>query len=240
VKNLRKSFECIQKAIDVISQNKQKYQFLAYNTSICAYEICRPIFRPQWQKQFLEYIEKIEKLLEEINDPDQEWRSRFSLTLFQCLYDADKKADAVKVFERICENAKKNGLSSELQEYLLKLRIAYGKENPALLASAKKEADASSDKSLKLLFTLQQMRCGQVPEASIEKELINLVNGIIVGVQQGDGQQQSAKLAPSLQVRLAEAGRVALRQNLVNIADNIVAYLGRVRLSKPIKRRCGS
>ena len=42
------------------------------------------------------------------------------------------------------------------------------------------------------------MKCGLVPEASIEKELINLVNGIIVGVQQGESQQQSAKLAPNL------------------------------------------
>jgi hypothetical protein len=59
------------------------------------------------------------------------------------------------VFERICDNAKKNSLNAEFQEYLLKLRISYGKENPALLASAKKESDSSTDKSMKILFTLQ-------------------------------------------------------------------------------------
>jgi len=37
---------------------------------------------------------------------------------------------------------------------LLRLRISYGKDNPALLASAKKEVDSSSDKALKILFTL--------------------------------------------------------------------------------------
>jgi hypothetical protein len=40
------------------------------------------------------------------------------------------------------------------------------------------------------------MKCGLVPEASIEKELINLVNSIMVGTQ--DSQQNSSKLAPNL------------------------------------------
>ena len=58
------------------------------------------------------------------------------------------------MFERICDNAKKNNLNSEFQEYLLRLRISYGKENPALIVSAKKEVDSSTDKALKILFTL--------------------------------------------------------------------------------------
>ena len=77
------------------------------------------------------------------------------------------------------------------------------------------------------------MKCGLIPEATIEKELINLVNGITVGGLTANESQSTAKLIPSLQIRLAEAGRVALKYNLVNIADNIVAYLARVlNLSK--------
>jgi len=104
----------------------------------------------------------------------------------------------VKVFERICESAKKNNLNSEFQEYLLRLRISYGKENPVLIASSKKEVDSSTDKSLKILFSLQQMKCGLIPEATIEKELINLVNGITVGGLTANESQSSSKLMPNL------------------------------------------
>lgn len=85
------------------------------------------------------------------------------------------------MFERVCDNAKKNNLRPEFQEYLLRLRISYGKDNPPLLASAKKEVDSSTDKSLKILFMLQQMKSGLIAEATIEKELLTLITGITGG-----------------------------------------------------------
>lgn len=87
----------MNEAIEIISKpenkidGKPKYGFLIYNASICVYEIIRPLLRMNWQKHFVDIVEKIDKLFDEVDESDYNWRSRFTLVLFQCLYDADKK-----------------------------------------------------------------------------------------------------------------------------------------------------
>jgi hypothetical protein len=53
------------------------------------------------------------------------------------------------------------------------------------------------------------MKCGLIAEALIEKELQIVVNGITGGVQQENS--SNSKLSPAMQIRLAEAGRIALK-----------------------------
>jgi len=45
----------------------------------------------------------------------------------------------------------------------------------------------------------------------------------------GNEMAQTNKLAPIILERLAEAGRIALHHNLINIADSITSFLSRVR-----------
>lgn len=81
-----------------------------------------------------------------------------------------------------------------------------------------------------MLSLLQQMKSALIPEAQIEKELINLINSISPSVLPGQELTGgSNKLKPVFQDRLAEAGRIALQYNLVNIADSVTNFLARVR-----------
>ena len=135
----------------------------------------------------------------------------------------------MKVLERLWENTKKKG-ECDFQDSLFRLRIHLGKENAAMLTAAKKDAEqAPSEKAWKVLLTLQMMKSALIPEAQIEKELINLINSISSSVLPGNEVMSANKLNPVLQERLAEAGRVALTFNLVNIADSITNFLERVR-----------
>lgn len=86
-----------------------------------------------------------------------------------------------------------------------------GKENKPSLDASQKDADAApADKGWKSLIMLQKMKCGLIPEAQVEKELINLINSISSAVLPGNEVASTNRLAPILQERLAEAGRVAL------------------------------
>ena len=87
--------------------SKSKYSFLIYNASTCLYKITRFFLRQNWMKNFSDVYERIYKLLEEVDEPDQNWRCRFTLVLFECLYDNDKKQDAFKILDLLWERAKK-------------------------------------------------------------------------------------------------------------------------------------
>lgn len=45
------------------------------------------MLKSNWLKNFTDIVERIYKLFEEVDEPDQNWKCRFMLILFQCLYD---------------------------------------------------------------------------------------------------------------------------------------------------------
>lgn len=55
------------------------------------------MIKTNWIKNFSEIVDKLDKLFNEVDDPDYNWRCRYSWLLFYCLYDSDKKPDAIKV-----------------------------------------------------------------------------------------------------------------------------------------------
>ena len=73
------------------------------------------------------------------------------------------------------------------------------------------------------------MRCGLVPEPQVEKELMTVVNQISLGVLSNAESSAPGQLSGVLQERLAEAGRIALRFNLANLANSIVVFLSKTR-----------
>lgn len=231
IENCSKALNFVFKALEISSkqEDKQKYAFLIYNASICVYEIIRPLLKENWQRHFIEIVEKIDKLFDDCDEPDYNWRCRFTLMLFQCLYDADKKPEAFKILEKLTNITKIKG-DCEFQDQLLRLRIHLGKENSGIAAAAKKDAEsASPEKGWKVLLTLQMMKSKLIPDATIEKDLSNQINSISTSILQGQEIAGSNKLNPVLQERLAEAGRVALAYNLISIADPIMNFLSRLR-----------
>ena len=212
IANLTKALSFVGKAIEIIGRNDNriKYSFLIYNASICVYEIIRPMLKPSWQKFFVEILERLDKMFDDVEEPDYNWRCRFTWLLFYCMYDQDKKQEAFKVLERLWDTTKRKG-DCEFQDSLLRLRIHMGKENKPTLDAAGKDSDtAPSEKAWKPLLVLQKMKSGLIPEAQVEKELINLINSMSSAILPGNEVASSNRLAPILQERLGEAGRVAL------------------------------
>lgn len=250
IENLNLALEEVKKALEIISQsatNKQKYAFLIYNTSICVYNIIRHMVKKDWVHNFIEFAEKLDKLFEEVKEQDFLWKTRFSWVYFQCLYDdAAKKADAYKVLDtlwttisnrqkdiKLEEDTEANREFIKFQDYLFRLRIHIGKENPKYLADVKKDADQQIDlRGWKLLLTLQMIKSQLIPDAQIEKELINVINSMSSAILPGNEVTQSHKLSAVDQERLAEAGRIALQHNLINIADSITNFLNKVKLDQ--------
>ena len=127
IKSLKNALGYVSKALEIISnpKNKQKYAFLIYNSSVCVYHIIRESLRSNLAWNFYDIVERIEKLLNEADEPDFNWRCRFTLLLFFCLYDMDKKKEAFAAFERLWASTKIKG-DCEFQDSLLRLRIHYG------------------------------------------------------------------------------------------------------------------
>jgi hypothetical protein len=48
-------------------------------------------------------------MFEEVDEPDYNWRCRFTWLLFYCMYDGDKKPDAFKLLERLWDTTKRKG-----------------------------------------------------------------------------------------------------------------------------------
>ena len=85
----------------------------------------------------MDIYDRIFKLLEEVDEVDHNWRSRFALILFQSLYDADRKPDAFKTLDTLWEKTKNK--PCDFQDSLFRLRVYLCKENNAMGAAIKKD-----------------------------------------------------------------------------------------------------
>lgn len=145
--------------------------------------------------------------------------------LYQCLYDAEKKADAFKILDGLWERTKNK--PCDFQDSLFRLRCYLSKENAALAGVIKKDIEGPDPNGWKILEPLQRMRSGLVPEQQVEKELMAIVNQISLGVLSNNESVAQSQISAVMQERLAEAGRVALRFNLVSLANSVVSYLSK-------------
>lgn len=111
MKQVLLSFSYVKRAIDIATkpENKIKYQFIIYNASIKTWHIIRPLSKPQWSKNFVDIMEKISNLLEEVDDSDFNWRCRYLNVLIKAMIDADKKPDALKMLDKLWDLTKKKG-----------------------------------------------------------------------------------------------------------------------------------
>ena len=88
------------------NSQKSKYAFLVYNASTTLYKVTRFMLRAGWQRNFVDIYERVYKLLEEVDEADHNWRSRFTLILYQCLYDSERKPDAFKILDTLWDKTK--------------------------------------------------------------------------------------------------------------------------------------
>lgn len=185
------------------------------------------MLRQGWQRNFSDIVERIYKLLEEVDEPDHNWRCRFTWVLYLCLYDADKKPDAFKILDFLWDKTKTK--NCDFQEALFRTRVHVSKENNALAAVIKKDLEGPSDeRGWRVLEVLQKIRSGIIPEPQVEKELMGVINQINSAVLTGNDTTAN-NLTPVMQERLAECGRIALQFNLITIANSVCNFVGKVR-----------
>jgi hypothetical protein len=184
VDNAKEAIQYVGKALDIIArpENKQKYNFLVYNASLCVYNIIRPFFRTGWKLYFVDILTRVDTLLEEVQEPNIIWRTRFAWVLFNSLYDAGKKPEAFKIFDKLWENLKNKSAQytkdpiekkkfEAFQETLFRHRVHFTKENKGGEGALKKDVEAlPAEKGFKYLLLLQQMKSGIILEPQVEKE----------------------------------------------------------------------
>lgn len=111
--------------------------------------------RNGWSRNLVDIIEKISNLLEEIDDFDFNWRCRYLNVLVKCMFDAEKKPEALKILDKLVDLTKKKG-NCNFMETLFRNRIHYYRDNAGALANIKKENETGEDPlALKHLFVIQ-------------------------------------------------------------------------------------
>ncbi|KAL0964286.1 hypothetical protein UPYG_G00321810 [Umbra pygmaea] len=81
------------KAIE-ISKDKPRYHFIVYNASVHYFHTVRLLLRPGPRQHLVPTLTQVVKALEEVEDPDYNWRAQLMLQLVQCLVDAGKVKEA--------------------------------------------------------------------------------------------------------------------------------------------------
>jgi hypothetical protein len=230
------AFSFIKRAIEIAAkpENKSKYQFVIYNASIKTWHIIRGLMRPGWAKQLVEILEKVSNLLEELDDFDFNWRCRYLNGLVKAMFDAEKKPEALKVLDKLVDLTRKRG-HCNFQEVLFRNRIHLNRDNNAALQAVKKDTETGDDPlALKHLFVIQQIKSAVFPEAQVEKELQTVMSAIApqsVSTGEEASSAQTSKL-PAIQLdRLAECGRMAVKQGLVKFAEGACSVVLRASQS---------
>lgn len=232
-----KAWEFIEKALAIITkpENKARYEFLIYNAAITTYLVLRPLNKPGWAKHFVAIIEKISNLLEEKDDADFNLRIRFLSCLSNAYLDAEKKPEGLKFHDKLYELTKKVKECS-FQEVMIRNRIHIYRDNNGQLGAIKKDAETGADPyNIKALFMIQQIKSGVIPENQVEKELTTVMATLSPAAlastegKSGEGKEPGVakKLSKFDQDRMAEAGRMAIRYNLIALCEGACNVVSR-------------
>ncbi|XP_050567907.1 cilia- and flagella-associated protein 46 [Cygnus atratus] len=81
------------KAIDFATRDR-RYYFLIYNASVLYWQFVRPYLKPGFRCYLVPSLSQIVKALNQIEEPDGEWRAELMINLLECLLDASKLKEA--------------------------------------------------------------------------------------------------------------------------------------------------
>nr|CAB3230219.1 tetratricopeptide repeat protein 40 [Phallusia mammillata] len=71
------------------AKTKPRYHFIVYNASVLYWQMARPFLRPRYCKLLHQSLQQVVKALEDINDPDHEWRATLMVALIESFVDAN-------------------------------------------------------------------------------------------------------------------------------------------------------
>ncbi len=122
--------------------------------------------------------------MNDVIDPDFDWRCRFDWILFRCLFEDDSGKNAAsgvltKIWNQIVSN-KEGGmkLTIEQEEEFLRICTHYG-------VNTQKDADARKDRGWDHAYNLQRIKSDFIGEQQVEKMLEDTLNAICPNVLSG-------------------------------------------------------
>ncbi|NXC45008.1 CFA46 protein, partial [Penelope pileata] len=80
-----------------------RYYFLIYNASVLYWQHVRPYLRPGFRNYLIPSLSQIVKALNQVEEPDAEWRAELMINLLECFLDASKLEEA-KAFSSTAAN----------------------------------------------------------------------------------------------------------------------------------------
>ncbi|CAD5115467.1 DgyrCDS4439 [Dimorphilus gyrociliatus] len=149
---LEEAIGFILKAINM-ARDKEKYHFLIYNASLVYWSFCRPFLKPVWKKYLSKSLHQIVKALDEINDPDKEWKATLMITLIECHLDAGSKQEASAVASVASTFVKQNVPSMYKQLFALLVR-----HQLVDFSSAKYQKDIRSSSEINVFFKICKLK----------------------------------------------------------------------------------
>uniref|UniRef100_A0A8C9N838 Cilia and flagella associated protein 46 n=1 Tax=Serinus canaria TaxID=9135 RepID=A0A8C9N838_SERCA len=81
------------KAIDFATYER-RYFFLVYNASVLYWQLVRPFLKPGFRYCLIPSLSQIVTALNQIEEPDNEWRAELMINLLECFLDASKLEEA--------------------------------------------------------------------------------------------------------------------------------------------------
>jgi tetratricopeptide (TPR) repeat protein len=237
LKQTQKAIAVLLEALEIMlkPENRPRYDFLIYNVSVHYWRISRQILRPGVMQFVVESMSKIVQALEDADDQDKAWRSRYHMTLAKCYDDAgdvaNSMAQAMKALElaRDAEEGSKGDPDVlALLESAKRLRIHVARNDGG---AAKHVETAASEEKEDLrgstIVNLQGLKSGILPAEQAEVKLGEILSNLDDG-QPAGGDDADENASPNKRRRvfiadlLVEAGRLCVANRLFNLAQSFV------------------
>eukprot|EP00742_Colponemidia_sp_Colp-10_P008157 GILJ01008813.1.p1 GENE.GILJ01008813.1~~GILJ01008813.1.p1 ORF type:complete len:2651 (-),score=491.70 GILJ01008813.1:182-7681(-) len=165
-------------------------------------------------------MERLAKALEEVDDPNIDWRVRYQLTISKCYEEAARPSEAMKAADTAAALCKKH--SGLLEEEVLRVRVALNRDNRKVLDVLRKEAESFQSAGSRYVAVVAMLRAGAVPDSQIEGELRPVLQALEpLSLPENVQTQDRSKAAAWALEALAEASRVCIAKNQITLAESI-------------------
>ncbi|KAJ3610538.1 hypothetical protein NHX12_022630 [Muraenolepis orangiensis] len=89
-----------QKAVEM-SKSNPRYHFLAFNASLRYLQAVRPLLRPGLRRRLAPSLALVVSALEEVEEPDRDWRAELMIHLVECLVDDPGRREEARRYSNV-------------------------------------------------------------------------------------------------------------------------------------------
>ena len=237
LKQTEKAISIIMEALDIVllEQNRPRYDFLVYNASVHYWRISRTILRKGVMQFAIPSMSKIVQALEDTNDEDLIWRTKYHMTLSRCYDDANDTAHAIEHSKKalaLAEESVEKKLAPEATTLLesvkrLYVHMARNDSNAIKILTEVKGNEKENVRGIAII-TIQGFNSEILTPEEAEQELSNLLslfagdNGDTGDGDEGNESPTRSRNRVFISDLLVESGRLAIKYRLFDLAQSFV------------------